>query len=322
METSKASVRGFRSSTSKVWYLLKETFSEFINDNGMKLGAALSYYTIFSLPPLLIIIISLSGFFFGAEAVRGEIFGQINGLVGTDAALQIQEIIKNVKLSHSSKFATAMGVGFLLVGASGVFAEIQDSINYIWGLKAKPKRGIVKFLVNRLMSFSMIGSVGFLLLVGLIVNSLMDVLSKQLAEYFPKDTVYLFYFLNILIVFFIITLLFTVIFKTLPDGKVVLRDCVIGASFTTFLFMIGKFGIGVYLSRSVIASWYGATGSVILILVWVYYSAIILYIGAEFTKVYAITHGKKIVPNAYAVQIVKEKIEIEPPGNRKKPKRI
>ena len=137
----------------------------------MKLGAALSYYTIFSLPPLLIIIISLSGFFFGAEAVRGEIFGQINGLVGTDAALQIQEIIKNVKLSHSSKFATAMGVGFLLVGASGVFAEIQDSINYIWGLKAKPKRGIVKFLVNRLMSFSMIGSVGFLLLVGLIVNS-------------------------------------------------------------------------------------------------------------------------------------------------------
>lgn len=321
METSKASVRGFRSSTSKVWYLLKETFSEFINDNGMKLGAALSYYTIFSLPPLLIIIISLSGFFFGAEAVRGEIFGQINGLVGTDAALQIQEIIKNVKLSHSSKFATAMGVGFLLVGASGVFAEIQDSINYIWGLKAKPKRGIVKFLVNRLMSFSMIGSVGFLLLVGLIVNSLMDVLSKQLAEYFPKDTVYLFYFLNILIVFFIITLLFTVIFKTLPDGKVVLRDCVIGASFTTFLFMIGKFGIGAYLSRSVIASWYGATGSVILILVWVYYSAIILYIGAEFTKVYAITHGKKIVPNAYAVQIVKEKIEIEPPGNRKKPKR-
>lgn len=324
METTKApkaSVSGFRSASSKVWYLLKETFSEFINDNGMKLGAALSYYTIFSLPPLLIIIISLSGIFFGAEAVRGEIFGQINGLVGSDAALQIQEIIKNVKLSHSSKFATALGVGFLLIGASGVFAEIQDSINYIWGIKAKPKRGIVKFLTNRLMSFSMIGSVGFLMLVGLIVNSVMDVLSKQLAEYFPKDTVYLFYFLNILIVFFIITLLFTVIFKTLPDGKVALRDCVIGASFTTFLFMIGKFGIGAYLSRSVIASWYGATGSVILILVWVYYSAIILYFGAEFTKVYAITHGKKIVPNAYSVQIIKEKTEIEPNARPKTSKR-
>lgn len=321
METPKApkaSVRGFRSASSKVWYLLKESTSEFVNDNGMKLGAALSYYTIFSLPPLLIIIISLSGIFFGAEAVRGEIFGQINGLVGSDAALQIQEIIKNVKLSHSSKFATTLGVGFLLIGASGVFAEIQDSINYIWGIKAKPKRGIVKFLINRLMSFSMIGSVGFLMLVGLIVNSVMDVLSKQLAEFFPKDTVYLFYILNILIVFVIITLLFTVIFKTLPDGKVALRDCVIGASFTTFLFMIGKFGIGAYLSRSVIASWYGATGSVILILVWVYYSAIILYFGAEFTKVYAITHGKKIVPNAYSVQIIKEKIEIEPNARPKK----
>lgn len=306
----------FKSSANKIWYLLKETFSEFFNDNGMKLGAALSYYTIFSLPPLLIIIISLSGFFFGAEAVRGEIFGQINGLVGSDAALEIQDIIKNVKLSHSSKFATVLGVGFLLIGASGVFVEIQDSINYIWGLRAKPKRGIVKFLFNRLMSFSMIGSVGFLLLVGLIVNSLMDVLSSQLAEFFPKDTVYLFYFLNILIVFIIITLLFTVIFKTLPDGKIALRDCVIGASFTTILFMIGKFAIGAYLSRSVIATWYGATGSVILILVWVYYSAIILYIGAEFTKVYAITHGKKIVPNAYSVQILKQKVEIEP----KKPK--
>ncbi|MBW6491263.1 MAG: YihY/virulence factor BrkB family protein [Lentimicrobium sp.] len=312
MQISIPSIEKFKKSLGKIWYLLKETFNEFIYDNGMKLGAALSYYTIFSLPPLLIIIISLSGFFFGEEAVRGEIFGQINGLVGSNAAIQIQDIIKNVKLSHSSTFATVLGVGFLLVGASGVFAEIQDSINYIWGLKAKPKRGIVKFLKNRLMSFSMIGSVGFLLLVGLIVNSLMDVLSKQLAEFFPKDTLYLFYFLNILIVFIIITLLFTVIFKTLPDGKVVLKDCLIGASFTTFLFMIGKFGIGAYLSRSVIASWYGATGSIILILVWVYYSAIILYFGAEFTKVYAITHGKKIVPNAWAVQIVKAKIEIEP----------
>ncbi|MHC1776530.1 MAG: YihY/virulence factor BrkB family protein [Lentimicrobium sp.] len=302
----------FKSSANKVWYLLKETFSEFISDNGMKLSAALSYYTIFSLPPLLIIIISLSGFFFGAEAVRGEIFGQINGLVGNDAALQIQEIIKNVKLSHSNTFATTLGIIILLIGASGVFAEIQDSINYIWGIVAKPKRGIIKFLKNRLMSFSMIGSVGFLLLVGLIINSLMDVMYNRLAAYFPKDSVYLFYFLNILIVFIIITLLFTVIFKTLPDGTIAMRDSIVGASFTTFLFMIGKFAIGAYLGRSAIASWYGAAGSVILILVWVYYSAIILYFGAEFTKVYAITHGKKIVPNDYSVQILKQKTEIEP----------
>lgn len=297
--------------SGKIWYLLKETFNGFIDDNGVKLAASLSYYTIFSLPPLLIIIISLSGLFFGAEAVRGEIFGQINGLVGNNAAQQIQEIIINVKLSHSSKFATTIGVIILLIGASGVFAEIQDSINFIWGLKAKPKRGLIKYTKNRLMSFSMIGSVGFLMLVGLIINSLMDILNNRLAGFFPKDAVYLIYALNLLIVFGIITLLFTVIFKTLPDGKVALRDSVIGASFTSLLFMGGKFAIGAYLGRSVIGSWYGAAGSVILILVWVYYSAIILYFGAEFTRVYAEMHGKKIIPNGYSVQIIKHKIEIE-----------
>lgn len=301
----------FRSSAKKIGYLLKETVNEFIDDNAIKLSAALSYYTIFSLPPLLIIIISLSGVFFGAEAVRGELFGQINGLVGNDAALQIQETIKNVRLSRSNTFTTVLGIIILLIGASGVFAEIQDSINYIWGIKAKPKRGLIKFVKNRLMSFSMIGSVGFLMLVGLIVNSVMDLMYKRLAVYFPKDTIYFFYVINILIVFISITLLFTVVFKTLPDGKLVLRDCIIGSSFTALLFMIGKFAIGAYLGSSAVASVYGAAGSVILILVWVYYSAMILYFGAEFTKVYAYTHGQKIIPNEYSVQILKEKIEME-----------
>ncbi len=289
----------------KISFLFKETFKGFIADNAMKLSAALSYYTIFSLPPLLIIIISLCGFFFGTDAVRGELFGQINGLVGNQAAMQIQETIKNVKLSTSNTFVTTVGVVILLIGASGVFSEIQDSINYIWGIQAKPKRGLMKFIKNRLMSFSMIGSVGFLLLVSLIINSLMDVLNVRLAVHFPLDAIYLFYGINIFIVFIIITLLFTVIFKTLPDGKVVLIDCIIGASFTAFLFMIGKFAIGAYLGSSAIASVYGAAGSVILILVWVYYSAIILYFGAEFTKVYACTHGGKIIPNAYSIQIIK-----------------
>jgi len=289
----------------KIGYLFKETFNGFIDDNALKLSAALSYYTIFSLPPLLIIIISMSSIFFGTDAVKGEIFGQINLLVGNSAAIQIQETIKNVKLSNSSTFATTIGVIILFIGASGVFAEIQDSINYIWGLKAKPKRGLIKYIYNRLTSFSMIGSVGFLLLVGLIVNSLVDVLSKRLAFLLPKDTIFLLYLINLLVVFFIITLLFSIIFKTLPDGKIALRDCLIGASFTAFLFMIGKFAIGIYLGSYNIASVYGAAGSIILILVWVYYSAIILYFGAEFTKVYANTHGEKIIPNTYSIQIKK-----------------
>ena len=296
---------------NQVTFLLKETFKELIADNAIKLSAALSYYTIFSLPPLLIIIISLAGVFFGPEVVRGEIFGQINGLVGNDAAIQIQEMIKNVTLSKSSTFATTLGVIILIIGASGVFAEIQDSINFIWGIEAKPKMGLVKFLKNRLMSFSMIASVGFLLLVGLIVNSVMDILSDKLGEIFPKNTVYLFYALNILIVFAIIALLFTVIFKTLPDGKIAMKDGLIGASFTAVLFMLGKFAIGAYLGRSSIASVYGAAGSVILILIWVYYSAIILYFGAEFTKVYAVTHGKKIIPNVYAIKVEKKQIEMK-----------
>src|SRR5688572_26334589 len=159
------------------------------------------------------------------------------------------------------------------------------------------------------MSFSMIGSVGFLLLVGLIINTLVDVLNNSLAAYFPEDAVYLFYTINIVIVFIIITILFTVIFKTLPDGKVVLRDCIVGASFTALLFMIGKFAIGAYLGSSAVASIYGVAGSLILILVWVYYSAIILYFGAEFTKVYALAHGGKIIPNQYSVRIEKVKDE-------------
>jgi membrane protein len=296
----------FKSKAIKIGYLLKETFNGFIDDNGIKLSAALSYYTVFSLAPLLIIIMYLCGIFFGADAVRGEIFGQINGLVGSDAALQIQETIKKVELSNSNAFAQTFGLIILLIGASGVFAEIQDSINYIWGIKAKPKRGLIKYLYNRLMSFSMIGSVGFLLLVGLIANSLVDVFSKRLAVIFPEDTIFLFYAINTLLIFGIITLLFSIIFKTLPDGKIALRDCIIGASFTAVLFMLGKFLIGFYLGRYNIASIYGAAGSVILILVWVYYSAIILYFGAEFTKVYASTHGQKIIPNAYSVHIEKE----------------
>lgn len=297
---------------SKTGRLLKDTFIGFIDDNAIKLAASLSYYTIFALPPLLIVIISLCGIFLGKDAVRGEIFGQINGLVGNEAALQIQNIIKNVKLNSDNVFAATVGVITLLIGASGVFGEIQGSINSIWGLKAKPKRGFMKFLKNRLMSFSMIGSMGFLLLVGLIVNSMMDLLDQRLALRFPQFTIDAFYVINLLIVYGIITSLFCVIFKTLPDGKVALKDALIGSSITAFLFMLGKFAIGAYLGRSSISTTYGAAGSIILILLWVYYSAIILYFGAEFTKVYSHLYGSKIIPNDYAVQVKTLEKEVEP----------
>lgn len=296
---------------SKSWYLLKNTFLEFLDDDAIKLSAALSYYTIFALPPLLIIIITICGFFFGEEAVTGQLYGQINELVGNDAATQIQEAIKNVQLSDSNVFVTIFGVVMLLIGASGVFAEIQSSINYIWGLRAKPNKGFKKFIENRLMSFSMIASVGFLMLVSLMVNATLDILNERLKIYFPESTVYLFYILNLVIVLGSITLLFAIIFRTLPDGIIKWKDAFIGASCTSLLFMIGKFAIGFYLGNSTIGSVYGAAGSVIIILVWVYYSAIILYFGAEFTKVYAKSYGGDISPNAYSVEIKKRVIEID-----------
>lgn len=295
---------------SKSWYLLKTTFLEFNDDNAIKLSAALSYYTIFALPPLLIIIITICGFFFGEEAVTGELYGQINRLVGNDAAIQIQDAIKNVQLSDSNVFVTVFGVIMLLIGASGVFAEIQSSINFIWGLRAKPNKGLKKFIQNRIMSFSMIVSVGFLMLVSLMLNATLDILNSRLKIYLADSTVYLFYVINLVIVLGSITLLFAIIFRTLPDGIIKWKDAFIGAGCTAVLFMIGKFAIGFYLGNSTIASVYGAAGSVIIILVWVYYSAIILYFGAEFTKVYSKSFGGQIAPNEYSVEIKKEIFEI------------
>jgi membrane protein len=296
---------------SKGWNLLKKTTTEFLDDNAIKLSASLAYYTIFALPPLLIIIITISGFFFGEKAVTGQLYGQINGLVGKQAAIQIQTAIKNIELSNDNFIATVFGVVMLLIGASGVFAEIQTSINFIWGLRAKPQKGLKQFILDRLMSFSMIASVGFLMIVSLMVNTVLDILNSRLKLYFPEGTVYLFYAVNSLIVFGTITLLFAIIFKTLPDGIIKWRDASFGAAITAVLFMIGKFAIGLYLGNSNVATIYGAAGSIIVILVWVYYSSIILYFGAEFTKVYAKQYGGKISPNEYSVEIKKEILEID-----------
>jgi membrane protein len=294
------------------WNLIKTTYREFDKDNAIKLSASLSYFTIFSLPPLLIIIMFISSFFFGKEAVAGRFFIQINQMVGNDAAIQIQQTIKNIELSNNNVFAAVFGGVMLVIGASGVFAEIQSSINFIWGLNAKPNKGIMKFIKNRILSFSMIAVASFLLLVSLMVNTVMDIISTRLMIYFPDITVFLFQILNLIILFVSTTVLFSIIFKTLPDGKIVWKDALIGSGFTSFFFMIGKFAIGFYLGSSTIATVYGAAGSIVVILIWVYYSAIILYFGAEFTKVYAKNHGNKIIPNVYAVEIKKEIFEVKP----------
>jgi membrane protein len=253
----------------RFWETLKAAVQEFFKDNAMKLSASLSYATIFSLAPMLIIIISLAGAIFGQEAIEGHLYGQINGLVGNEAATQIQDMIRNVHIAGNNWLATAIGVGTFFMGATGVFSEIQSSINQIWSIRAKPKRGIVKFLTDRLLSFSMVVSIGFLLLVSLVVSSMLEVFSDRLGTWLG-ETWYIVYPLNLIVVAGTISALFAVVFKVLPDAKLSWRAAITGAVFTAILFLIGKSLIGLYLSRSTVATTYGTAGSVVLILLWVY----------------------------------------------------
>ncbi|MBC7890511.1 MAG: YihY/virulence factor BrkB family protein [Ferruginibacter sp.] len=284
-----------------MWEVLKNSFKGFNDDKVTKLSGSLAYYTVFSMGPLLIVIIFLCGLFLKKEAAEGTIYAQLAGFVGADTAKQLQEIIKNASLEGKSKFAAIIGFITLLLGSTTVFAEIQDSINGIWGLKPKPKRGWLKFLQNRFLSFSVIASLGFLLLVSLGITTLIDGFSDRLEQRFPDVTVIVFYIINLCITLCVITLIFGVIFKVLPDATIKWKDVIAGALATAILFMLGKFGISFYISKSDVGSTYGAAGSLVILLLWVYYSSLILYFGAEFTKAYAIKYGSNIYPNHYAV---------------------
>lgn len=299
----------------KFWLILRQAFTEFMNDHALKFSASLSYYTIFSLGPVLLIIISLAGIFFGRDAVAGKIYGQIQGLVGSAAALQIQDIIGNIEESQMSRSGAILGLVILFVGATGVFTEMQDSINYIWSIKSKPKKSIVKFLLDRLLSFSLIIGFGFILMVSLGVHALVDLLYDKVYSYFTEVTVVIFQLTNYVILFIVITTLFAIIFKILPDAKIRWKDSFVGATFTAVLFLIGKSLIGLYLGNSDVGVTYGAAASVVIILLWVYYTSIILYFGAEFTKVYTMNFGGGIVPEKTAVFIIKQEVTELVPTN-------
>jgi membrane protein len=290
---------------TNTWKIFKQAVEEFLNDNCIKLSASLSYYTIFALGPMLIVIISFAGIFLGRDAVEGKLYSQIKSLIGSEAAIQVQSMIANLQQSDQTVVAAIIGVVLLILGATGVFTEIQGSINYIWSIRAKPKKGWLKFITNRLISFSLVISCGFILLVSLIINAIMELLNEKLQIYFKSVTIVVFYILNWVLIFAIITALFAIIFKVLPDATIKWRDAFVGASFTALLFMLGKFLISLYIGKSNVGLTYGAAGSIIVILVWVYYSSLILYFGAEFTKIYSIRHGTGIKPISTAVFIVK-----------------
>lgn len=294
----------------RAWKIIVATFMGFITDNGLKLSASLAYYTIFSIAPLLVLILALIGIFLKDEHNRELFFIQIQHYVGLQASGQIRDTIKNYAIHGKSGVALISGIGILLLGASSMFVEIQDSLNMIWRVKAKPKKGWLKLLQNRFLSFSLIISLGFLLLVSLIINILVTALSDRIQHFFPGVNV-LIYVINLGLTFIVISVLFAITFKVLPDVKIAWKDVRSGAFFTALLFMLGQYLIGLYIQYFANTSAYGAAGSVIVILTWIYYTSAILYIGAEFTQVYAEASGSRIEPAEYAVAVKQTEVELE-----------
>ncbi|MBD1915057.1 MULTISPECIES: YihY/virulence factor BrkB family protein [Cyanophyceae] len=290
-------------SLKQVWRLLKQAFQEWNQDKASQLAAALAYYTLFSLAPLLILAIAIASLFFDNGAVREQLMGQVESLMGGASADFVRTVLDNANRpgENSGWVASAISVVLLLVGATGVLSQLQLSLNTIWNLEARPGIGLIDQVRKRLLSLGMVIVIGFLLLVSLIASSMISGFSGYLSMLMPGLDA-LVQFLNFVLAFGLSTLLFAVMFKYLPDAIIAWRDVWFGAAATAILFSIGKYLIGLYLGNSSFGSSYGAAGSVIILLVWVFYSAQILFYGAELTQVYSCRFGSQIKPNKYAVQ--------------------
>jgi len=294
--------------------LIKDAGSEFGNDNATKLSASLAYYTIFSIGPLLLVVITIMGWFYERGEVTNRVFEQLSTLVGASGSAQLKSILDNISTEKKdTTFFSIIGAIVLTFGATGIFTEIQSSINYIWSIKSKPKKGWVKYLTDRLLSFSLIIGTGFLMLVSLFINLLLDLLTGRLQVFLGDGYMLLIKGFNLGLLFCVVTFLFAVIYKVLPDAKISWRDAMTGAACTGALFLLGKFIIGYYIGSSKTSNTYGAAASIIILLTWVYYSSMILYFGAEFTKVYAMKMGQGITIYDTAVYIVKKEAK-EVPG--------
>ena len=310
MHTStKTSIQHEKLSFRGVWAEIKKSINGFGEHKITKISGSLAYYTVFSMAPLMVMVIALCSVFLEREAAEGQIYLQLQGFLGKDTAAELQQIIRKSGAGDKGIIASIISGVTLLIGATTVFADIQDSINTIWGIKPKPKRGWLKMLQNRFLSFSVIVSLGFLLLVSLSVSTIIDGFSAKLQARFEDVSVIIFYAVNTLFTFGVITLIFAVIFKVLPDAKIRWKDVISGAMVTALLFMLGKLGISFYIGQSDVGGTFGAAGALVILLLWTYYSSIILYFGAEFTKAYALRYGEEIHPNSYAVTT--KEIEVE-----------
>jgi membrane protein len=277
-----------------VFDLFKEAAVGWSRDKGPLLAAAVAYYTIFSLAPLLVVSVAVAGIYFGEAAVQGQLVGQIEGFVGREIALTIQLIIENAaRVEGSGIVATIIGVLLLFIGASGVFSQLRNALNMIWGITPDPKRGVVAFLKERFLSVTMVLGIGFLLVVSVALSIALTTLRRYLLTFSPELVANL-PRLDIAVTLVVITISFAIIFRVLPDAEVAWRDVWMGAAVTALLFALGEYLIGLYLAYSSVGSAFGAAGSLVVVLTWIYYSALILMFGAEFTQVYANKYGSRI----------------------------
>ena len=303
-----------------LWNFLKDIAMQWLEDGPFQLAAALSYYTLFSLAPILIIAIAVAGLFFGREAATNQIVHTLQSLVGQESAKAIQEMIQNASSKPKTGIiSTVLGIGVLIFGAGGVVGQLQSSLNRIWGVTSKPGRGIWSFMWERFVSLAMVLGVGFLLLVSLVITTILTHLTLYIGSLIGGAAI-IAYLLDLVVSFGFVTILFAMIYKFLPDVRIQWKDVWIGAALTSFLFTLGKFLIGLYLGTSGVTSSFGAAGSLITVLLWVYYSALIFFFGAEFTQIYASRYGSGVVPAENAVPIAAipecERRESPPPEKR------
>ena len=286
--------------------LFRQTFMEWRDDTAPRLAASLAYYTTFSLAPLLILVIAVAGLIGGQEAAQNQTMAQIQDLLGAQGRQFIQSMIETASRPATGWTATVIGALTLLFGSLGVFAELQNSLNTIWGVKPKPAKnfldGIKRFVVKRLLSFTMVLGIGFLLLASLVISAALSAFGQYIGTRWPFADLWL-ELINFIISFLVIMLLFAMIFKFLPEIKIAWKDVWLGAAVTSALFTLGKFLIGLYLGRSQVGTVFGGAGSLAILLIWIYYSAQILFFGAEFTQVYANKYGSKIVPDPGMMKI-------------------
>lgn len=289
--------------------IVKNTWTIFSNANGLKFSASLAYYTVFSIAPLLMLVIALVTIFLGEKAIEGEIYQPMKELIGSESAKQLETMIGNLSLNTNNTISLVIGLVTLIIGATTVFGDMQHSINDLWAIRPKPKRGWVKMLKDRLLSGSLILSLGFLLIVSFVVSSVVVFLLEEFSGLLGFKTMYIAVGVDYLVNLLVIAILFGIIFKFLPDVRIRWREVRSGALFTALLFMIGRFLISFYISTTVKTSTYGAAGSIVVILLWVYYSAAILYLGAAFTRAYAEWRGVRIFPAEFAVIVEHKELE-------------